>query len=117
MTTKKIDESVNYALEIARIVEGLQLREVAQVYEFVVSLQAKSERAAFFAEEDDENWLNDSEEEMLTEDALWDEMFAHNAEMFDALAKAADVEIEMGLTQPMFDAGGELIIDELPHNA
>ncbi len=116
MTTKKIDEPVNYALEIARIVDGLQLREVAQVYEFVVSLQTKSERNAFFAE-DDENWLNDSEEEMLAEDALWDEMFARNAEMFDALAKEADIEIKMGLTQPMFDAEGELIIDELPYNA
>ena len=64
-----------------------------------------------------ENWLNDSEEKMLAEDALWDEMFARNAELFDALARAADIEIEMGLTQPMFDADGELIIDELPHNA
>ncbi|MBI3959269.1 MAG: hypothetical protein HY328_10715 [Chloroflexi bacterium] len=57
----------------------------------------------------DDDWLNDSEEEMLAEDTLWDEMFARNAEMFDALAKAADAEIEMGLTQPMFDADGKLI--------
>jgi len=109
-------ESIDYAQEITRIVNGMPMREVAQVYEFVVSLQTQSQAHTPWKEEDDENWLNDSEEDMLAEDALWDEMLARNADMFDALAKSADIEIETGLTQPMFDANGELITDELPHN-
>ena len=117
MTTKRRDESVDYTQEIARIVDGLPLHEVAQVYDFVVSLQAKSEQDTSFVEEDDEDWLHDSEEDMLAEDTLWDEMFARNSAVFEALEKATDIEIEKGLTQPMFNADGELVIDELPHNA
>ena len=117
METETVSESIDYAQEITRIVNEMPLREVAQIYEFVVSLQIQSEASVSFAEDDEEDWLNDSEDEMLAEDALWDAMFERNAEIFDALAKAADIEIEMGLTQPMFDENGELIIDELPYNA
>lgn len=63
-----------------------------------------------FDKENDQNWLSDSEDDMLVEDALWNEMF-------DALATAAQIEIEMGLTQPMFDVNGELISDETPYLA
>ena len=59
----------------------------------------------------DDDWLNDSEEEMLAEDALWDDMFARNAGMFNAFDKEADIEIEMGLTQPMFGGDGLFLLE------
>lgn len=108
--------SINYAQEIARILNDLPLREVAQVYEYALALQTQSGAQAVAIEEDDD-WLNVSEEALLAEDKLWDQFFARNAEMFDALAEAAEEEIRLGLTQPMFDENGEFIADELPHNA
>lgn len=108
--------SIDYAQEIARILDDLSLREVAQVYEYAVALQTQSGAHTVATEEDDDDWLNVSEEELLAEDKLWDEFFTRNAEMFDALAEAAEEEIRLGLTQPMFDENGEFIADELPHD-
>jgi hypothetical protein len=117
VTAKTESASVDYIHEIARIVNEMPLREVAQVYEFVVSLQTQSETSLFLSKEDDEGWLSDSEEDLLAEDHLWDEMLARHADVFDALASAAEMEIKAGLTQPMFGADGELRADELPHDA
>ena len=61
----------------------------------------------------DDDWLNDTEEQMQAEDALWDATVARQAEKFAALRKAAYVEIKAGATQPMFDERGKLIVDEL----
>ncbi|MFZ1752204.1 MAG: hypothetical protein WBO46_24755 [Caldilineaceae bacterium] len=116
MAAETASESIDYMQEIARIVNRMPLREVVQVYEYAVALQTQSSAHTVAAEEDDDDWLNVSEEELLAEDKLWDEFFARNAEMFDALAEAAKLEIELGLTQPMFDDSGEFIADELPHN-
>lgn len=41
----------------------------------------------------DEDWLNDSEEEMQAEDALWAESMARHPEQFAALSAAARAEI------------------------
>lgn len=59
----------------------------------------------------DDDWLNDSEEEMLAEDALWDDIFARNVGMFNAFDKEAEIEIEMGLTQPMFGGDGLFLLE------
>ncbi len=59
----------------------------------------------------DDDWLNDSEEEMLAEDALWEDMFARNAGMFNAFDEEAEIEIELGLTQPMFDGDGLFLLE------
>jgi len=117
MTAQKTNGTVQYAEEVAKIVSGLQLREAVEVYDFALFLQAKSEGLLPIVDETDDDWLNDSEEDMLAEDALWDEMFARNPAVFALLDEETKSEIELGITQPMFDADGELIIDELPHNA
>lgn len=57
----------------------------------------------------DLNWIYDSEGVLQAEDKLWEEFFARKAEMFDALAEAAEEEIRSDLTLPMFDDNGECI--------
>lgn len=109
--------SIDYGKEIARILNDLPLHEVAQVYEYAVALQTQSRGHIAVVEQDDVDWLNVSEEELLAEDKLWDDFFARNAEMFDALAEAAKEDIRLGLVQPMFDENGEFIVDELQNDA
>ncbi len=55
----------------------------------------------------DDDWLNDTEEQMQAEDALWDAAYARHRDKFDALGQAAQAEIEAGATRPMFDEHGE----------
>lgn len=56
--------SIDYAQEIARILNGLSLREAAQVYEYAVALQTQSGANIVAVEEDDDDWLNDSEDDI-----------------------------------------------------
>lgn len=65
----------------------------AQVYDFVRYLQRQSTYPSpITAEEDD--WLEDSEEQMQAEDALWDASHARHQDKFAALAAVARAEID-----------------------
>jgi hypothetical protein len=57
----------------------------------------------------DADWLNDTAEQLETEDEMWDATLRHQADRFEALLEAARAEIKMGITQPLFDDTGELI--------
>jgi hypothetical protein len=59
-----------------------------------------------------DDWLNDSEEQLRAEDALWGAAKARHGDRVAALAQAALEEIAAGETRPMFDERGELV-DEL----
>ncbi len=63
-----------------------------------------------------DDWLNDSEEQLQAEDALWDVAYARHGDKFAALAQAARDEIAAGATRPMFDEHGEFV-DELSHDS
>ena len=54
----------------------------------------------------DEDWLNDSEEEMQAEDALWAESMARHPEQFAALSAAARAEMIVTEPAPMMQLGG-----------
>ncbi len=106
MQTSLINKSIDYAKAIADLVAKMPLERAAQVYDFARFLQAQSTRTR--ANEEDDDWLNDSEEQMQAEDALWDATFTRQRDEFTALAQAARAEIDAGATQPMFDERGEI---------
>ena len=47
--------------------------------------------------DDEAGWLNDSEEQLQAEDALWEATSVRHREKFAALAAAARVEIAVGV--------------------
>lgn len=51
----------------------------------------------------DDDWLNDSAEQLQAEDALWGAANARHGDRFAVLAQAAREEIAAGATRPMFD--------------
>jgi hypothetical protein len=102
-------QSIDYAKAIAVLVAQLPLERAAQVYDFVRFLQSESTSPAptVLVEED---WLNDPEEQLQIEDALWAAAQARHPAKFSALAAEARAEIDAGTTQPMFTAEGELTL-------
>jgi hypothetical protein len=56
----------------------------------------------------DMEWLNDSEEQMQAEDALWDASRKRHGDRFSALAAVARTAIDAGATQPMFTPDGDV---------
>ncbi|MEZ4710993.1 MAG: hypothetical protein R3A44_27595 [Caldilineaceae bacterium] len=92
MQTKQQLQPSDYAKAVAALVANMSLDRAAQVYDFVRYLQRQSTYPSpITAEEDD--WLEDSEEQMQAEDALWDASLARHPDKFAALAAAAREEI------------------------
>lgn len=58
---------------------------------------------------EDDDWLNDTEEQIAAEDALWDATTERYIDKFDKLTARIDDEIRAGHTQAMFDANGDFI--------
>ena len=56
---------------------------------------------------EDDDWLEDSEEQMQGEDALWEGTYAEHDAQFHVLAEEARAEIAAGTTQPMFRQRGK----------
>lgn len=94
-------QSVDYAKAIAGLVGRMSLERAVQVYKFARFLQSQPTYPPPIAL-DDEDWLNDSEEDMQAEDVLWEATYARHQEQFTALAATARAEIVSGTTQPMF---------------
>jgi hypothetical protein len=91
----------DFARAIAEIVAVMPVERASQVYDFARFLQNQAAREA-------EDWLDDSEEEMLAEDAHWDQAYRQRRDQFAALRDTARTEIEAGTTLPMFDDEGEV---------
>ena len=104
-----------YAQAIAGLVAEMSTEQAVRVYDFARFLRSRP-TSALIADPEDDDWLYDSEEQMQTEDALWEATLACHHGKFDALLKAAYAEIEAGITQPMFDEDGNLITHELAHH-
>ncbi|HNT76352.1 MAG TPA: hypothetical protein PKH77_15160 [Anaerolineae bacterium] len=98
-------QSVKYAQAIATLVEKMPPARAAEVYDFALFLSDKPVPTPIADENDD--WLNDSEEQMQAEDAAWEKTYTQHRERFNVLADAARAEIAAGKTQPMFDEKGE----------
>lgn len=99
----------DYVQAVAELVTKMSVERAAQLYDFARFLQMQ--------DSSDDAWLNDTEEHMQIEDALWKETFTRHSDKFAALANAAQAEIEAGKTQPMFDEQGKFTVDKLTNNA
>jgi|SRR4051794_23370986 hypothetical protein len=108
MQTERQPQPIDYANAVAVLVAKLPLERAAQVYDFVRFLQSQSTDPSTPLKEED--WLNDTEDQMQAEDALWEAMKARDRDKFSALARAALAEIEADTTQPMFTTEGELAL-------
>jgi hypothetical protein len=106
MQTQKLFYPTDYAKAIAALVAKMPVERASQVYDFVRFLQTHPIPAPFVDAENDD-WLNDTEEQMQAEDALWNATHARHRDKFAALAETARAEIIAGMTQPLFKAEGE----------
>ncbi|MDM8527473.1 hypothetical protein QUF58_04605 [Anaerolineales bacterium HSG24] len=101
-------QHIDYTQAISEQIANMPVELVMQVYDFVCFLQARPAHTLLI--EPDTDWLNDTEEQIQTEDALWDAAHTQHRNKFAALAEAARSEIETGATQPMFNEYDELVI-------
>jgi hypothetical protein len=107
MLTNESRRAKDYARATAAIVRAMSLERAAQVYDFARFLQTQP-AAPSPIPEDPDGWLNDSEEQMQAEDALWDAAYARHSEEFSTLRESAREEIQSGLTKPLFDEQGNV---------
>jgi len=107
MLTKESRDPKDYARATAAIVRGMSLERAAQVYDFARFLQTQPAGPSPIPEDPDA-WLNDSEEQMQAEDALWDAAYARHSEEFSTLRENARGEIESDLTEPLLDEHGNV---------
>ncbi len=94
---------IDYAKAIAALVATMPIERAVQVYEFVRFLHTQPAYPSPLDIDDDDGWMDDSEEQMQTEDALWDAAYTRHPDKFAALAETARAEIAAGVTQPMFN--------------
>ena len=90
--------SVDYAQEIATIVEAMPLERKVQVYEYALFLQSRSPIA------------EETQAQIEADEAWWDAQFtATSDEKLAELVAAVRAEIRNGNTMPMFDEYDRLI--------
>jgi hypothetical protein len=107
MLTNESRRAKDYARATAAIVRAMSLERAAQVYDFARFLQTQPAGPSPIPEDSD-GWLNDSEEQMQAEDALWDAAYSRHSEEFSTLRESAREEIQSGLTKPLFDEQGNV---------
>lgn len=93
------NKSSDYARAVAELVEKMPVERAAQVYDFARFV--KLQQAHAIPPGEDDEWLEDSEEQMQAEDALWETTYARHHDKFHVLAEEARAEITAGTTQPM----------------
>jgi hypothetical protein len=111
MSTAHKIQSVAYAEAVASLVADMPPERASQVYDFARFLQAQIVNPSPLSPPDplaEEDWLNDSEEQMQAEDALWDAATVRHRDKFASLAAEAKAEIKAGTTKPLFTESGEL---------
>jgi hypothetical protein len=95
----------DYVQAIITLVGQMPLERTVQIYEFARFLHSQPTYPPPIIL-DDEDWLNDSEEEMEAEDALWAESMVRHQEQFLALSATARAEIAAQTTKPLFNDNG-----------
>lgn len=115
MSKKIVRMSSDYAQEIAKLVKKMPVEQAVQVYNFVRFLSSQPAHTLPLVEDDDD-WLDDSEEDMQAEDEVWDKVYRRHQAKFATLAEAARAEIAADTSQPMFDEQGNFVSDELKND-
>ncbi len=85
---------------IAALVAKMPVERAMQAYDFACFVRTRSVNRS------DAGWLNDTEEQLQGEDALWEATCARQRDEFAILAGAARAEIEAGTTELLFDGDG-----------
>jgi hypothetical protein len=116
MSQQVKNRPADYARAIAKLVAKMPVERAAQLYDFARFLQAEALSVSPI-ELTEDDWLNDSEDQMQAEDELWEAARARHRAEFAALQENARAEIDAGITQPLFDANGDILADELAHDA
>ena len=109
MSTQTTERSRTYAEAVAEVVAVLPPARAAQVYDFARFLQEQS-IASPMAPGSDDDWLNDSEEQLQAEDAQWAAFYEQRAAQFLQLRERARHETAFGETQPLFHKDGDLAL-------
>ncbi len=97
MQTEAPSQSIDYARAIAKLVTKMSVERAAQVYDFARFLQVRPAHTQLIDHADDD-WLNDTEEQMQAEDALWDAAYVRQSDKFATLCESARAEIKAGTT-------------------
>jgi len=97
--------------DVIDLVRRLPADKLAVAYDFMAFIQARADAGA-------DDWLNDSEEAMAAEDALWEQarapsFVAESQTVYSPLRAAALAEIEAGATLPMYDEAGRFVADQM----
>ena len=109
MPTMKPASPQDLADATAAIVAVMPPEQAAQVYDFARFLRAQPFPPAS-GTEDADDWLNDSEDDMQAEDAVWEAVYEQHKEKFLALREAANAEIAAGSTEEMFGDSGDIVL-------
>ncbi len=96
------NKSSDYAQAVAELVEKMPVERAAQVYDFARFVKVQQIGVSSISLGEDDDWLEDSEEQLQAEDALWEATYARHRVKFHVLAEEARAEIAVGATQPMF---------------
>jgi len=107
MSTRETYRPKDYARATADIIALLPRERAMEVYDFARFLQAHEAQPPKPQENADE-WLNDTEEQMAAEDAAWETTYGRHQGEFLALRETAQAEIDAHQTHPMFDEHGNL---------
>ncbi|MEW5988738.1 MAG: hypothetical protein AB1791_19085 [Chloroflexota bacterium] len=109
MQVKEMPQPKDYARAVAALVATLPVERAAEVYDFAYFLTSQPVSPPPITITDDD-WLNDTEEQLREEDALWEATYARHREKFTTLAQTARAEIAASTTRPMFDEQGEFAL-------
>ena len=94
----QIQTQTDYVKAIAKIAATMPLARIVQLYEFALFLKGHPLPA------------EETFEEIVADEALWDEQFAATSdETIAALIASVEDEINANKTLPMFDERGEFI--------
>jgi len=110
MQTQTATQSTDYAQAITRLVANMPVERAVQVYDCVCFLRIQPVHPQL-VDADDDDWLNDTEEQMRVEAASWDATYTRQRDKFAALVQTAHAEIKVGITQPLFDDSSYAVRD------
>jgi hypothetical protein len=110
MQTRVATQPIDYAQAIAKLVTQMPPERAIEVYDFACFLLTQPLPTPL-TDQDNSDWLNDNEEQMQAEDALWELTYTRHQDKFVTLAETARAEINDGATQPMFNECGEIDLE------
>ena len=108
MTSINLSDEVVTPEEILALIASMNNKQLSLWYDIGRTIQARLASATPNQNVDDD-WLNDTEEQIAAEDKLWDATTAQFADKLEKIAAHINANIRLGHTQAMFDTDGKFI--------